>query len=89
MKCVLFAGGPGIRHRGETLFRPKPMVPVGGKLNLWHIMKTFVLYGYKDFIFCTGYHEENFRQYFQDFESMNSNFRVKIGSRQGTTRRLE
>ena len=55
MKIVLLAGGLGTRLREETEFRPKPMVPVGGKPILWHIMKTFAHYGHQEFIVCAGY----------------------------------
>ena len=85
MKVVLLAGGLGTRLREETEFRPKPMVPVGGKPILWHIMKTFAHYGYQDFVVCTGYRGEQIRQYFHEFEAMNSDFTVKIGSSEGNS----
>jgi glucose-1-phosphate cytidylyltransferase len=74
MKCVLLAGGLGARLREETEFRPKPIVPVSSEPNL-----SFM--SYQDFIVHTGYRGENIRQCFHNFESMNSNFRVAIGSR--------
>jgi glucose-1-phosphate cytidylyltransferase len=89
MKMVLMAGGLGTCLRGETEFRPKPTVPVGGKPILWHIMKTLAFYGYQEFIICTGCRVEKIDQYFHIFESMNSDFRVKIGSREEITRGLE
>ena len=79
MKIVLLAGGLGTRLREETEFRPKPMVPVGGKPILWHIMKTFAHYGHQEFIVCTGYRGDYIRQYFHDFEALNSDFTVKLG----------
>ena len=79
MKIVLLAGGLGTRLREETEFRPKPMVPVGGKPILWHIMKTFAHYGHQEFIVCAGYRGDYIRQYFHDFEAMNSDFTVHIG----------
>ncbi len=82
MKTVLLAGGLGTRLREETEFRPKPMVPVGGKPILWHIMKTFAHFGHRDFIVCTGYRGDYIRQYFHEFEAMNSDFTVKIGSKE-------
>ena len=82
MKTVLLAGGLGTRLREETEFRPKPMVPVGGKPILWHIMKNFAYYGNQDFIICTGYRGDYIRQYFQEFEAMNSDFTVRIGSKE-------
>jgi len=85
MKTVLLAGGLGTRLREETEFRPKPMVPVGGKPILWHIMKTFAHFGHQDFVVCTGYRGDYIRQYFQEFEAMNSDFTVKIGSKERIT----
>ena len=71
MKIVLLAGGLGTRLREETEFRPKPMVPVGGKPILWHIMKNFASYDHKEFVVCAGYRGDVIRQYFRDFETMN------------------
>ena len=82
MKTVLLAGGLGTRLREETEFRPKPMVPVGGKPILWHIMKTFAHFGHEEFVVCTGYRGESIRQYFYEFEAMNSDFTVKLGSKE-------
>jgi glucose-1-phosphate cytidylyltransferase len=77
----LLAGGLGTRLREETEFRPKPMVPVGGKPILWHIMKNFSWYAFNDFVVCAGYRGEVIRQFFRDFETMNSDFTVQIGSK--------
>jgi len=82
MKSVILAGGLGTRLREETEFRPKPMVPIGGKPILWHIMKTFSHHGHQDFVVCTGYRGDYIRQYFHEFEAMNSDFTVKIGSKE-------
>ncbi len=84
MKVILLAGGLGTRLREETEFRPKPMVPVGGKPILWHIMKTFSHYGHNQFIVCTGYRGDYIRQYFHEFEAMNSDFTVRIGAKEST-----
>src|SRR5665647_2030037 len=54
-KVVILSGGLGTRLREETEFRPKPMVNVGDKPLLWHIMKTYAHYGYSDFVICLGY----------------------------------
>jgi glucose-1-phosphate cytidylyltransferase len=80
MKVALLAGGLGTRLREETEFRPKPMVPIGGKPILWHIMKTYANFNHKDFIVCTGYRGDVIRQYFRDFETMNLDFTIKIGA---------
>ena len=82
MKTVLLAGGLGTRLREETEFRPKPMVPVGGKPILWHIMKTFAHFGHDEFVVCTGYRGDSIRQFFYEFESMNSDFTVILGSKE-------
>src|SRR4051812_10939345 len=55
MKVVILCGGKGTRLREETEFRPKPMVPIGDRPILWHIMKTYASHGYKEFILCLGY----------------------------------
>lgn len=55
MKVVILYGGKGTRLREETEFRPKPMVPIGNRPILWHIMKTYVHYWHKEFILCLGY----------------------------------
>ena len=55
MKVVLLAGGLGSRISEESVFRPKPMIEIGGKPLLWHIMKTYSFYGINDFIICLGY----------------------------------
>jgi glucose-1-phosphate cytidylyltransferase len=80
MKVALLAGGLGTRLREETEFRPKPMVPIGGKPILWHIMKTYANFNHNDFIVCTGYRGDVIRQYFRDFETMNLDFTIKIGA---------
>ena len=58
MKVVILCGGLGTRLREETEFRPKPMVPVGGRPMLWHIMKYYAHFGHRDFILCLGYKGE-------------------------------
>ena len=82
MKAVILAGGMGTRLREETEFRPKPMVEIGGRPILWHIMKTFAHFGHDEFVVCTGYRGDSIRQYFYEFEAMNSDFTVKLGSKE-------
>ena len=79
MKVVILAGGLGTRMREETAFRPKPMVEVGGKPILWHIMKVFAAYGHTDFIVCTGYKAEMIRDYFYNFGPKNLDFTIRLG----------
>lgn len=79
MKTVLLAGGLGTRMREETEFRPKPMVLIGNKPVLWHIMRSYAQYGFKEFVVCTGYKGELIRQYFRDFVSLNIDFTIEVG----------
>jgi glucose-1-phosphate cytidylyltransferase len=67
MKVVILCGGKGARLREETEFRPKPMVPIGGRPILWHIMKTYAHYGHKDFILCLGYKGFMIKEYFRNY----------------------
>lgn len=80
MKAVLLAGGLGTRLREETEFRPKPMVEVGGKPILWHIMKTFANYGVVDFVVCIGYKGDVIRDYFLAYEARNNDFTITLGA---------
>lgn len=67
MKVVILCGGKGTRLREETEFRPKPMVPIGNRPILWHIMKTYAHYGHKEFILCLGYKGDMIRDYFRNY----------------------
>jgi glucose-1-phosphate cytidylyltransferase len=79
MKAVLLAGGLGTRMREETEFRPKPMVEVGGKPVLWHIMKIFATHGVTNFVVCTGYRGDVIKDYFLDYEARNNDFTITLG----------
>lgn len=79
MKVAILAGGLGTRIREETEFRPKPMVMVGNRPLIWHIMKTYSHFGYKNFVVCAGYRGEMIREYFLDFASKVSDFTVQLG----------
>jgi glucose-1-phosphate cytidylyltransferase len=79
MKVVILCGGLGTRLREETEFRPKPMVNIGTKPVLWHIMKRFSQFGYSDFILCLGYKGEMIKEYFYHYELMNNDFTVELG----------
>jgi glucose-1-phosphate cytidylyltransferase len=83
MKVVLFAGGLGTRMREETEYRPKPMVLVGGRPILWHIMKTYAHYGHTEFVVLTGYKAEYIREYFYNYGPLNLDFTITLGDRQG------
>src|SRR3989344_5980063 len=67
MKAVIFAGGLGTRLSEETSVRPKPMVEVGGKPMLWHIMKIYEANGINEFIICSGYKSQVIKEYFANY----------------------
>lgn len=67
MKLVILAGGLGTRISEETTFRPKPMVEIGGKPILWHIMKAYSAYGINDFVICCGYKGYMIKEYFANY----------------------
>ena len=65
--------------REETEFRPKPLVDIGGKPILWHIMKVYAHYGYRDFVLCLGYKGSMIKEYFLNYEAMNNDFTICLG----------
>ncbi len=69
MKAVILAGGYGTRISEESHLRPKPMIEIGGKPILWHIMKIYASHGINDFVVCCGYKAEIIREYFESFDS--------------------
>ena len=79
MKVVILCGGLGTRLREETEFRPKPMVEIGGRPILWHIMKCYAHYGLHDFILCLGYKGSVIKEYFLNYEAMNNDFTICLG----------
>jgi glucose-1-phosphate cytidylyltransferase len=78
MKIVILAGGRGTRLSEETVARPKPMVEIGGKPILWHIMNIYASYGYKDFLVACGYKGEMIKDYFHNFFIRNSDYIVDL-----------
>jgi glucose-1-phosphate cytidylyltransferase len=80
MKVVIFAGGLGTRISEETDTRPKPMVEIGGKPILWHIMKTYSQYGFNDFIICLGYKGYVIKEYFMHYFFHNSDITIELGN---------
>ena len=80
MKVVILAGGLGTRLREETEFRPKPMVEIGGRPILWHIMKLYAGYGHTDFVVCLGYKGDVIRTYFATYEVRNCDVTIELGS---------
>ncbi|MBU0641561.1 MAG: glucose-1-phosphate cytidylyltransferase [Planctomycetes bacterium] len=85
MKVVILCGGLGTRMREETEFRPKPLVEVGKRPVLWHIMKTYAHYGHRDFVICLGYRGNMIKEYFLNYEALNNDFTICLGHKQSTT----
>src|SRR6266571_3297004 len=81
VQAVILCGGLGTRLAEETEIRPKPMVEIGGRPILWHIMKLYSHFGVMDFILCLGYKGDMIRDYFLNYSAMNSDVRVHIGER--------
>ena len=81
MKVVILCGGLGTRLREETEFMPKPMVEIGGRPILWHIMKIYANYGFTDFVLCLGYKGDIIRDYFYNYEIRNCDGTITLGSR--------
>lgn len=79
MKAVILAGGLGTRLREETEYKPKPMVEIGGKPILWHIMKTYAHHGINDFVICIGYRGQIIKDFFLNYEAYSSDFRIQLG----------
>lgn len=79
MKAVILCGGKGTRLREETEFRPKPMVPIGDRPILWHIMKTYAAHGIRDFILCLGYKGDIIRDYFRNYLWNSSDVTLSLG----------
>jgi glucose-1-phosphate cytidylyltransferase len=80
MKVVIFAGGLGTRISEETDARPKPMVEIGGKPILWHIMKIYSHFGFNDFIICLGYKGYVIKEYFMHYFLHNSDITIDIAN---------
>ncbi|MBN2251907.1 MAG: glucose-1-phosphate cytidylyltransferase [Candidatus Altiarchaeota archaeon] len=81
LKTVIFCGGTGTRLREQTEFVPKPLVRVGERPILWHIMKTYGHYGIKDFVLCLGYKGEMIKDYFLNYEWLTQDFTFNLRSR--------
>ena len=79
MKVVILCGGMGTRLREETEFRPKPMVPIGGRPILWHIMKHYAHHGHKEFVLCLGYKGDIIKEYFRNYHWNTSDVTLQLG----------
>jgi glucose-1-phosphate cytidylyltransferase len=80
MKVILLAGGFGTRLAEYTDVIPKPMVPIGGKPILWHIMQTYASYGHNDFYVALGYKAEVIKEYFLNYRALNADFTVDLAT---------
>lgn len=80
MKVVILCGGQGTRLREFTERIPKPMVEIGGRPILWHIMKLYAHYGYHEFVLCLGYRGEAIREYFHNYSQMHADATVNLGT---------
>src|SRR5256886_14105166 len=89
MKVVILWGGRGSRLGGETEFRPKPMVEVGGRPLLWHIMKLYAHHGLNEFVCCLGYKGASIKRYFLDYRELGSDMTIRLGTGEGDVDRGE
>ena len=80
MKVVILCGGLGTRLREETEYRPKPMVPIGGRPILWHIMNRYAAYGFHEFVLCLGYKGDMIKDYFLNYRTRTSDFTLRLGA---------
>jgi glucose-1-phosphate cytidylyltransferase len=79
MKVVILCGGQGTRLREETEFRPKPLIEIAGRPIIWHIMRIFATYGYKEFVLCLGYKGWLIKEYFLNYKAYNNDFTLQLG----------
>jgi glucose-1-phosphate cytidylyltransferase len=78
VKVVILAGGLGTRLAEETEVKPKPMVEIGGRPILWHIMKHYAHYGFKEFFIALGYRGDLIKRYFLDYYNLNGNMTIDL-----------
>jgi len=79
MQVMILCGGLGTRLREETEYRPKPMVEIGGKPILWHIMKGYAAHGFNEFVLCLGYKSVMIKDYFLNYETFTNDFTLTLG----------
>lgn len=89
MKVILLAGGYGTRLAEYTDVIPKPMVAIGGKPILWHIMQTYAHFGHKDFYVALGYKAEVIKEYFLNYRALNADFTVDLSSGKVTSHHVD
>ena len=80
MKAIILAGGFGSRLSEETILRPKPMVEIGGKPILWHIMNIYAVHGVDEFIIALGYKAEVIKDYFLNFYALNNDISIDLAT---------
>ena len=81
MKAVILAGGLGTRISEESHVKPKPMIEIGGRPILWHIMKTYAHFGFREIVLCLGYRGSMIKEYFLNYEAMNNDFTICLGQK--------
>jgi len=86
---MVLCGGLGTRIREETELRPKPMVPIGSRPILWHVMRSYAAHGFRRFILCTGYKSEVIKSYFLNYASMNSDFTIDLKTNKLTVHSID
>jgi glucose-1-phosphate cytidylyltransferase len=82
---MILCGGMGTRLREETDRRPKPMVEIGGRPILWHIMNLYAFHGHRDFVLCLGYKGHQIKDYFLNYEAHQSDLTVELGRQKSVT----
>ncbi len=85
MKTIILCGGRGMRLQEETEYRPKPLVSIGGRPILWHIMQIYARAGFREFILCLGYKGDMIKNYFLNYEAMSNDFTVRLGAQSAVT----
>lgn len=85
MQVVILCGGQGTRLREETEFRPKPLVEIGGRPILWHIMKGYAHYGFTNFVLCLGYRGNMIKDYFLNYDTVATDFTISLGRQRQLT----
>jgi glucose-1-phosphate cytidylyltransferase len=85
MKTIILCGGRGMRLNEETEYRPKPLVPVGNRPILWHIMRIYAGFGFREFVLCLGYRGDMIKDYFLRYDTMSNDCTVHLGQKRSVT----
>jgi glucose-1-phosphate cytidylyltransferase len=85
LTTMILCGGLGTRLREETEYRPKPMVEIGGRPILWHIMNLYAFHGHRDFVLCLGYKGDRIKDYFLNYEAHQFDFTIELGRSRSIT----